>query len=37
MIAEINAVMDMINLKLEWKNKNEKLLGLCQKKCIITD
>lgn len=36
MIAETNAVMDMVNLKLEWKHKNEQLLGLCKKKCIIT-
>uniref|UniRef100_A0A2S2N6F1 Uncharacterized protein n=1 Tax=Schizaphis graminum TaxID=13262 RepID=A0A2S2N6F1_SCHGA len=29
---KINAVLDMINLKIQWKHENEKLLGLCQKK-----
>ncbi|XP_022172452.1 uncharacterized protein LOC111035227 isoform X2 [Myzus persicae] len=28
----INAVLDMINLKVQWKHENEKLLGLCKKK-----
>jgi len=35
-IAEINAVLDMVNLKIQWKRGNKKLLRLCQKKCIIT-
>lgn len=36
-IAEINAVLDLVNLKVQWKHRNKKLLRSCQKKCIITD
>lgn len=32
---KINAVLDMINLKSQWKRENEKLLGLCQKKLSL--
>lgn len=33
MFIEINAVLDLVNLKTKWKFENEKLLKLCKKKC----
>jgi len=35
MYVEINAVLDMVNLKTKWKFENEKLLKMCKKKCSI--
>lgn len=31
----IDTVMDLVNLKIQWKCKNDQLLDLCKKKSII--
>lgn len=33
MLIEINAVLDLVNLKIKWKFENQKLLTTCKKKC----